>query len=83
VPCYLGGMSRGLLGKNSDIQCRQKRGECLKEADTIILLGMLFITLINVLRPGLTLVRITRNSCDDFRELSSRYDQPHKIRRNT
>jgi len=39
VPCFLGGMSRGLLGRDSPIQCRQKRGECLKEADTIILLG--------------------------------------------
>ena len=39
VPCFLGGMSRGLLGRNSPIQCRQKRGECLKQADTIILLG--------------------------------------------
>jgi len=26
------------------------------------------------LRPGLTLVRITRHSFDDFHELSSRYD---------
>ena len=41
VPCFLGGMSRGLLGRDSPIQCRQKRGECLKEADTIILLGMI------------------------------------------
>ncbi|XP_067938307.1 2-hydroxyacyl-CoA lyase 2-like [Watersipora subatra] len=39
VPCFLGGMSRGLLGRDSPIQCRQKRGECLKEADTIVLLG--------------------------------------------
>jgi len=27
--------------------------------------------------PGLTLVRITRNSYEDFRELSSPYDQPN------
>ena len=40
VPCFLGGMSRGLLGRYSDIQIRQKRGEALKEADVVILAGM-------------------------------------------
>jgi len=32
------------------------------------------------LRPGLTLGRITQNSCDNFHELSSCYDQPHTRR---
>uniref|UniRef100_A0A2P2I2T2 2-hydroxyacyl-CoA lyase 2 n=2 Tax=Hirondellea gigas TaxID=1518452 RepID=A0A2P2I2T2_9CRUS len=32
-------MSRGLLGRKSSIQMRQKRGECLKEADVIVLAG--------------------------------------------
>ena len=40
IPCFLGGMSRGLLGRYSDIQIRQKRGEALKEADVVILAGM-------------------------------------------
>ncbi|KAJ8298961.1 hypothetical protein KUTeg_023021 [Tegillarca granosa] len=39
IPCFLGGMARGLLGRYSDIQCRQKRGEALKEADVVILAG--------------------------------------------
>ncbi|KAF2352295.1 Thiamine pyrophosphate enzyme N-terminal TPP-binding domain [Trinorchestia longiramus] len=39
VPCFLGGMARGLLGRKSAIQMRQKRGECLKEADVIVLAG--------------------------------------------
>ncbi|KAL4224666.1 hypothetical protein ACF0H5_015363 [Mactra antiquata] len=39
IPCFLGGMARGLLGRYSDIQIRQKRGEALKEADVVILAG--------------------------------------------
>ncbi|XP_069132457.1 2-hydroxyacyl-CoA lyase 2-like isoform X1 [Argopecten irradians] len=39
VPCFLGGMARGLLGKHSSIQARQKRGEALKEADVVIMAG--------------------------------------------
>eukprot|EP00047_Mylnosiga_fluctuans_P003295 m.228436 g.228436 ORF g.228436 m.228436 type:complete len:620 (+) comp11741_c0_seq1:42-1901(+) len=39
VPCYLGGMSRGLLGKQSPIQMRQDRKDALREADVVILAG--------------------------------------------
>ena len=39
IPCFLGGMSRGLLGRNSPIQIRQRRRDALKEADLIILAG--------------------------------------------
>lgn len=39
VPCFLGGMARGLLGQNSRVQVRQKRGDALQEADVIILAG--------------------------------------------
>ncbi len=39
VPCFLGGMSRGCLGKNSPIHIRQKRSLALKDADVIILAG--------------------------------------------
>ncbi|KAE9556240.1 hypothetical protein FO519_000579 [Halicephalobus sp. NKZ332] len=39
IPAYLGGMSRGLLGKNSRIQMRQNRKEALKDADVVILAG--------------------------------------------
>jgi len=39
VPCYLGGMSRGLLGRNSSLHIRQRRRDALKEADLVILAG--------------------------------------------
>ncbi|KAI9556700.1 hypothetical protein GHT06_016491 [Daphnia sinensis] len=39
IPCYLGGMSRGLLGSKSSLQARQHRRDALKEADLIILAG--------------------------------------------
>eukprot|EP00746_Dinoflagellata_sp_MGD_P003273 gnl/MRDRNA2_/MRDRNA2_106362_c0_seq1.p1 gnl/MRDRNA2_/MRDRNA2_106362_c0~~gnl/MRDRNA2_/MRDRNA2_106362_c0_seq1.p1 ORF type:complete len:705 (+),score=130.74 gnl/MRDRNA2_/MRDRNA2_106362_c0_seq1:66-2117(+) len=38
-PCYLGGMSRGLLGKEHSILFRQNRGAALNQADVIILAG--------------------------------------------
>uniref|UniRef100_A0A914VTR4 2-hydroxyacyl-CoA lyase 2 n=2 Tax=Plectus sambesii TaxID=2011161 RepID=A0A914VTR4_9BILA len=39
IPCYLGGMSRGLLGKKGRLQMRQDRKTALKEADLVILAG--------------------------------------------
>ncbi|GMT22045.1 hypothetical protein PFISCL1PPCAC_13342, partial [Pristionchus fissidentatus] len=39
IPTYLGGMARGLLGKESAIQMRQNRREALKGADLTILAG--------------------------------------------
>ena len=39
IPCFLGGMSRGLLGRRSEIQVRQQRRDALKEADVVILAG--------------------------------------------
>ena len=39
APCFLGGMARGLLGQNSRVQVRQRRGDALQEADVIILAG--------------------------------------------
>ena len=39
IPCFLSGMARGLLGKNSDIHIRQRRRDALKEADVVILAG--------------------------------------------
>ena len=39
VPCFLGGMSRGYLGKNSPLHIRQKRSLALKEADVVICAG--------------------------------------------
>jgi acetolactate synthase-like protein len=40
LPCYLSGMARGLLGTKSSIQMRHNRGDALKEADLIILAGV-------------------------------------------
>ena len=39
VPCFLGGMTRGLLGRNSPLHMRQKRREALRDADVVILAG--------------------------------------------
>ncbi|XP_077578893.1 2-hydroxyacyl-CoA lyase 2 [Stigmatopora nigra] len=39
IPCFLGGMSRGMLGKNSPIHIRQNRRDALKVADVVILAG--------------------------------------------
>uniref|UniRef100_A0AAQ4NS29 2-hydroxyacyl-CoA lyase 2 n=1 Tax=Gasterosteus aculeatus aculeatus TaxID=481459 RepID=A0AAQ4NS29_GASAC len=39
IPCFLGGMSRGLLGKDSPIHIRQNRRDALKEADVVLLAG--------------------------------------------
>ncbi len=42
IPTFLGGMSRGLLGADSDIQFRHKRTNALKEADVVIIAGFPF-----------------------------------------
>lgn len=39
LPCYLGGMGRGILGKNSPLQLRHNRSTALRNADVIILAG--------------------------------------------
>jgi acetolactate synthase-like protein len=39
APCFLGGMARGLLGKDSEIQFKHCRKEALKEADVVVLAG--------------------------------------------
>ncbi|CAF3546449.1 unnamed protein product [Rotaria sp. Silwood1] len=39
IPCFLGGMARGLLGRNSSIQFRHCRKDALKEADVVLLIG--------------------------------------------
>ncbi|XP_061637301.1 2-hydroxyacyl-CoA lyase 2 isoform X1 [Phyllopteryx taeniolatus] len=39
IPCFLGGMSRGMLGKDSPIHIRQNRRDALKEADVVVLGG--------------------------------------------
>lgn len=39
IPCFLGGMARGMLGRESALHIRQNRREALKEADLVILAG--------------------------------------------
>ncbi|KAB5540160.1 hypothetical protein PHYPO_G00098610 [Pangasianodon hypophthalmus] len=39
IPCFLGGMSRGMLGKDSLLHIRQNRRDALKEADLVLLAG--------------------------------------------
>ena len=39
VPCFLGGMSRGYLGRKSPYHIRQKRRDALKEADFVVCAG--------------------------------------------
>uniref|UniRef100_A0A674IDQ2 2-hydroxyacyl-CoA lyase 2 n=1 Tax=Terrapene triunguis TaxID=2587831 RepID=A0A674IDQ2_9SAUR len=39
IPCFLGGMARGMLGRDSPLHIRQNRREVLKEADLVILAG--------------------------------------------
>lgn len=42
IPCFLGGMARGMLGKSSPIHIRQNRRDALKEADLVLLAGNTF-----------------------------------------
>lgn len=39
IPCFLGGMARGMLGRKSPLHIRQKRGMALREADVVVLAG--------------------------------------------
>jgi acetolactate synthase-1/2/3 large subunit len=42
IPVYLGGMARGLLGRESGLQFRHARGKALKEADLVVIAGFPF-----------------------------------------
>ena len=42
LPTWLGGSSRGLLGRHSDIQLRHKRSKAMKECDFILVAGFPF-----------------------------------------
>ncbi|XP_006898365.1 PREDICTED: acetolactate synthase-like protein [Elephantulus edwardii] len=39
IPCFLGGMARGLLGRNNPLHIQQNRSAALKKADVVILAG--------------------------------------------
>jgi acetolactate synthase-1/2/3 large subunit len=42
IPVWLGGTSRGLLGKNARTQFRHARGKALKDADVVVVCGFPF-----------------------------------------
>ncbi len=42
IPTFLGGSSRGLLGRHSDLQFRHKRTAALREADVVLVAGFPF-----------------------------------------
>jgi acetolactate synthase-1/2/3 large subunit len=42
MPTFLGGMARGLLGKDSPTQFRHARGKALKDADVVVVCGFPF-----------------------------------------
>jgi acetolactate synthase-like protein len=42
IPVFLGGSSRGLLGRTNDLQFRHQRGRALKEADVVLVAGFPF-----------------------------------------
>jgi acetolactate synthase-1/2/3 large subunit len=42
IPTYLGGMARGLLGRQDALQYRHARGKALKEADLVVVAGFPF-----------------------------------------
>jgi acetolactate synthase-like protein len=42
LPAFLGGSSRGLLGRRSELQFRHKRSKALREADVVIVAGFPF-----------------------------------------
>lgn len=39
IPCFFGGMARGLLGRQSKLQIRQERKSALREADVVLMIG--------------------------------------------
>ncbi len=67
MPTYLGGASRGLLGRESAIQFRHKRRDALKRADLVILAGFpcdFRLGYGNVIGGGAYLVNVNRDAGD-------------------
>jgi len=74
VPCFLGGMSRGLLGKNSQLQLRHQRKEALKEADLVILAGIVCdfrLSYGRVLPRGVPVIAVNRDKDQLYRVMTS------------
>jgi acetolactate synthase-like protein len=73
VPCFLGGMARGLLGRNSPLQMRQQRKEALKEADLLILAGTVCdfrLSYGRVLPRGVPVIAVNRDKDQLYRVIT-------------
>ena len=64
IPCFLGGRSRGLLGRDSPLHIRENRSAALKQSDCVILVGAYADFRLNYgssLPSGSTIVSINRD----------------------
>ena len=76
IPCFLGGMSRGLLGKNSHLQMRHQRKEALREADLVILAGTVCdfrLSYGRVLPRGVPVIAVNRDKDQLYRVMTDRF----------
>lgn len=67
IPVYLSGMARGLLGQGHDLQMRHQRRNALREADLVILAGVVCDFRLDYgrhIRRGSTLVSANRSRAD-------------------
>lgn len=67
IPAYLGGMARGLLGRQHPLQFRHRRKQALKEADLVVLAGVPMDFRLNYGRefgPRTRIVSINRSKAD-------------------
>ncbi|KAJ7372428.1 hypothetical protein OS493_018931 [Desmophyllum pertusum] len=70
IPCFLGGMARGLLGRNSNLHIRQRRRDALKEADLVILAGTVCdfrLSYGRVLNKKSKIIAVNRNKSQLFK----------------
>ncbi len=67
VPVYLSGMARGLLGQGHELQMRHQRRNALREADLVILAGVVCDFRLDYgrhIRQGATLISANRSRAD-------------------
>ena len=67
IPVYLSGMARGLLGQGHELQMRHQRRNALREADLVILAGVVCDFRLDYgrhIRRGTTLISANRSRAD-------------------
>lgn len=67
IPVYLSGMARGLLGQGHELQMRHQRRNALREADLVILAGVVCDFRLDYgrhIRRGATLISANRSRAD-------------------